>query len=115
MFRRLVAICLLVSLVAMGTSGMLMFFIEAPSFTIQMHPVHKLFGLLMVFSACCHLYLNRRALFNHARQRSGSIALVALTVALVGLYALALQMDRHTPVGKQMDELAKAFEQAREK
>ncbi len=115
MFRRLVAICLLVSLVAMSTSGLMMFFIEAPSFTIQMHPVHKLFGLMMVFSASCHIYLNRRALFNHARQRSGAIALVALTVALVGLYALALQMDRHTPVGKQMDELAKAFELSREK
>jgi hypothetical protein len=52
---------------------------------------------------------------NHARQRSGAIALVVLTVALVGLYTLALQMDRHTPVGKQMDELAKTFEHAREK
>ena len=50
MFRKLVAVTLFVSFIAMATSGLMMFFIEKPSFTIQMHPVHKLFGLLLVFA-----------------------------------------------------------------
>jgi hypothetical protein len=114
-FRRIVAVCLLVSLVAMGTSGILMFIIEAPSFTIQMHPVHKLFGLLLTISACCHLYLNRRALLSHMQHRAGVLTMALFTMALVGLYAIALQMDRHTPIAQQMDALAKTFEASRGK
>lgn len=55
MFRKLVAIVLLVSFGAMSTSGLLMFVIDKTSFTLQMHPVHKLFGLLLVFAALCHI------------------------------------------------------------
>lgn len=47
MFRKIVAITLAVSFVAMATSGLMMFSINKTSFTLQMHPVHKLFGLLM--------------------------------------------------------------------
>ena len=56
MFRKLVAVTLFVSFIAMTTSGLMMFFIEKPSFTIQMHPVHKLFGLLLVFAVIGHLH-----------------------------------------------------------
>ncbi|HAN60078.1 MAG TPA: hypothetical protein DCQ11_04415 [Gammaproteobacteria bacterium] len=56
MFRKLVAVTLFVSFIAMATSGLMMFFIEKPSFTIQMHPVHKLFGLLLVFAVIGHLH-----------------------------------------------------------
>ncbi|MDD2735437.1 MAG: hypothetical protein PHF56_15985 [Desulfuromonadaceae bacterium] len=51
MFRKIVAMTMLVTFAAMATSGALMFVIERPSFTIQMHPVHKLFGLLMILTA----------------------------------------------------------------
>lgn len=37
MFRKFVAVTLFVSFIAMATSGMMMFVIERPSFTIQMH------------------------------------------------------------------------------
>jgi uncharacterized membrane protein len=73
MFRKLVAVALFVSFIAMATSGLMMFFIEKPSFTIQMHPVHKLFGLLLVFTVIGHLILNYRALLNHLKTRSVSI------------------------------------------
>ena len=58
MFRKIVATTLFVSFLAMATSGLMMFFIEKPSFTIQMHPVHKLFGMLMVLAIIAHLSLN---------------------------------------------------------
>jgi len=51
---KFVAVTLFVSFIAMATSGMMTFVIERPSFTIQMHPVHKLFGLLMVMAAATH-------------------------------------------------------------
>ena len=70
MFYKLVAVTLFVSFIAMSTSGLLMFFIERPSFTIQMHPVHKLFGLVMVAAMTAHIALNWRALRNYVRALS---------------------------------------------
>ena len=59
--RRFTAIALLVSFVAMATSGLLMLIIDKPSFTFRMHPVHKLFGLVLVGAALSHIPLNARA------------------------------------------------------
>ncbi len=50
MARKFFTVSLFISFIAMSTSGMMMFVIEKPSFTIQMHPVHKLFGLIMIIS-----------------------------------------------------------------
>lgn len=113
LWRRLTAICLLVSFVALATSGMMMFVIEKPSFTIALHPVHKSFGLLMVLSASSHLWLNRRALFNHLRQRSGMLWLSVLTALLTMAYGVAFQADRTTPLAQQLDTLARQFELSR--
>jgi hypothetical protein len=81
--RKIAAITLAVSFLAMATSGLMMFFIEKPSFTIQMHPVHKLFGLLMVVAAVRHISLNYRALLNHIKTKSTAIYGAALVIILV--------------------------------
>jgi hypothetical protein len=113
LWRRLTAITLLVSLVALATSGLMMFVIEKPSFTIAMHPVHKPFGLLMIVSACSHLWLNRAAIGKHLKQRSGLYTLGVLTMLLIGAYGAAVQMDRTTPLAQQLDALAHQFEESR--
>ncbi len=97
MIRRIAAISLAVSFVAMSTSGLMMFFIEKPSFTIQMHPVHKLFGLLMIVAAIAHISLNYRALLKHVRTKSSAIYGGALVAALVLLYGVAA--NNHVPEG----------------
>jgi len=51
MLRRIAAVSLAVSFVAMATSGILMYVVEKPSFTMQMHPVHKVFGILLIAAA----------------------------------------------------------------
>ena len=58
MIRKLAAIGLFVSFLATPSLGMMMFVIEKSSFTIQMHLVHKLFGLLMIISVVAHLCFN---------------------------------------------------------
>ena len=115
MFRRLVALALFVSFIAMASSGMMMFVIEKPSFTIQMHPVHKLFGLIMVVAAACHVWLNRRGLVGHLKARSGLIALGVLTGLLVLLYGAALNNKLPADLSQQMDSAAAQAEAAREK
>ncbi|MBK8767636.1 MAG: DUF4405 domain-containing protein [Burkholderiaceae bacterium] len=116
MFRRIVAMAMLISFIAMSTSGAMMFVIEKPSFTIQMHPVHKLFGLLMVISAIAHITLNVRSIRAHLRARSAVIAVGALTVLLLLLYGVSLNNAIPTDLASQMDDAAsKAESRGRQK
>ena len=114
MFRKIAATSLLVSFIAMATSGLMMFFIEKPSFTIQMHPVHKLFGLLLVISIIGHLYLNYRALLNHLKTKSVSAFGTVLIVILILLYGVALNNEVPKDLAEPMDAIAVQVE-AREK
>lgn len=106
MLRRLVAMAMLVSFMAMATSGAMMFVIERPSFTIQMHPVHKLFGLLMVIAAVAHIILNLNSLKTHLRTRAAQLALAILSALLVLLYGVAVNNRLPADLATQMDEAA---------
>lgn len=106
MFRRIVAMAMLVSFVAMATSGAMMFVIEKPSFTLQMHPVHKLFGVVMVVSALAHMTLNFKSIKAHLRFRSALVAVSVLTLALVLLYGAAMNNAVAPELARQMDEAA---------
>lgn len=70
MLRNITAMGLFVSFLAMASSGLMVFTIEKPSFTIQMHPVHKLFGLVMIISVVAHLSFNYTGLLNHMKNRA---------------------------------------------
>ena len=106
MFRKIVAISLFVSFIAMATSGLMMFVIEKPSFTIQMHPVHKLFGLVMIVSVIAHLSFNMRSLLSYLKSRSVSIAGGVMIFVLVLLYGVAINNKVPTEIAGPMDKLA---------
>jgi cytochrome b561 len=106
LLRRITALTLLVSFIAMSTSGLLMFVIEKPSFTIQMHPVHKLFGLVMIAAAVTHMTLNFHSLRMHLRPRSGVVTVAVLSVLLVALYAVAAFNRVPPDLAAQMDAAA---------
>ena len=110
MLRKFAAISLAVSFLAMATSGMMMFVIEKPSFTIQMHPVHKLFGLLMIVAALTHISLNYRSLLNHIKNRAAAVYGGILVVVLVLLYGAAINNKVPQDLAKQMDSAAAAAE-----
>ena len=99
-------IALFVSFMAMATSGLLMFFIEKPSFTIQMHPVHKIFGLVMVVAVISHLTFNYRVLLKHLKTRSVSVFCAVLIVILILLYGVALNNKIPKEIAEPMDSLA---------
>ena len=111
MLRKIAAVSLAVSFVAMATSGLVMFVIEKPSFTIQMHPVHKVFGLFMILAAITHLSLNFRGLINHLRTKSIAIYGSALVAALVLLYGIAINNEIPAELAEQMDAAAAKVEQ----
>jgi cytochrome b561 len=110
MLRKIAAVSLAVSFVAMATSGILMYVVEKPSFTMQMHPVHKVFGILLIVAAVTHLSLNFRGLVNHLKARSVALYGSALVAALVLLYGVAIQKEIPAELAKQMDEAAAKVE-----
>lgn len=106
MIRKLAAVSLFVSFLAMASSGMMMFVIEKPSFTIQMHPVHKLFGLLMIVSVIAHLTFNFRGLLNHIKTRAVAWVGGVLVVVMVLLYGVVINNQLPADLAQQMDEAA---------
>lgn len=110
MRRRITAIALLVSFVAMATSGLLMFIVDKPSFTIRMHPVHKLFGLVLIGAALSHLQLNARAIGAHLKERSAALVCGVMTVALVSTYAIVAMNPIAPDIANSLDKAAERVE-----
>ncbi|MBM3353755.1 MAG: DUF4405 domain-containing protein [Betaproteobacteria bacterium] len=106
MMRKIAAVTLAVSFVAMATSGLMMFVVERPSFTIQMHPVHKTFGILMVAAAIAHLSLNFRSLLAHLKTRSVAVYGGVLAALLVAAYGVAIHKTVPPELARQMDAAA---------
>ncbi|MGB0134698.1 DUF4405 domain-containing protein [Dokdonella sp.] len=114
MFRKFVAITMFVSFVAMSTSGLLMIYMDRTSFTLQMHPVHKVFGVLLVLAAIAHITLNFRSLKAHVKNLSVAIMGAVLIAALVGLYAVALSRSIPADTAEALDALSGKAEQQME-
>jgi hypothetical protein len=104
--RKLAAVALAVSFLALASSGLILAIVERPSVTIQLHPVHKLFGFVLIAAAGAHLVLNARALLAHLRTRSVAVTAGALLLALVALYAVAFYQPVPADLARQMDEAA---------
>lgn len=106
MFRKITAVTLFVSFVAKSTSGLIMFVIEKPSFTIQMHPVHKLFGLLLILSEIAHLSFNYRTLLGYLETKTVAIYGGAAVAVLILLYGVEMNNGVPEAIATPMDTLA---------
>lgn len=110
MIRKLTALLLLVSFVAMSSSGLLMLVVDQPSFTIRMHPVHKLFGMALVGAVGVHLVLNFRALRQHLRDKRVLALGALLSGLLIAAYAGAALRPMDADVARSLDNAAKRLE-----
>jgi hypothetical protein len=110
MIRKIVAVSLFISFIAMATSGMMMFVIEKPSFTIQMHPVHKLFGLIMIASVIGHLCFNYGSLLKYIKTKPVAIFGSVMVCLLVLLYGVAINNKVPESIAQPLDNLAKKAE-----
>ena len=103
MIRKVTSVSLLVSFIAMSTSGTIMLVVSKPSFTMQMHPVHILFGLVLIVSVLAHLTLNYKSLLFYLKSKT---PVLVLTVLLVVAYGVALNKQIPENLASQMDEAA---------
>ena len=75
-----------------------------------MHPVHKVFGLIMVLSVIGHLTLNYKALLNHLKTKSVSLFGAVLVVLLIFLYGVSINNKVPEELAEPMDALAEQVE-----
>lgn len=105
MLRQCVSIALVLSLVALSSSGMLMIFLNSFTFQLQMHPVHKIFGIIMTVAGCLHLYLNFSPIKRYLKDRKVLVVGVCLTIGLVFLYVVGLNKPLDPASVEQIEQL----------
>lgn len=90
MFRQYVSVTLLVSIVALGSSGLLMIILDSFEFQLQMHPVHKVFGIIMCAAGCLHVFLYFEPIKKYLRSKTLLVTGLALSAFMVLLLAVGL-------------------------
>lgn len=71
-----------------------------------MHPVHKLFGLVMIFAVIAHLGFNFRVLASALKKKAVAIYSGLLIVVLILLYSVAINNTVPEEIAIPMDKLA---------
>lgn len=110
MFRKITSLTLLLSLVALSSSGILMIVLGSFEFQLQMHPVHKVFGVLLSISGAIHLYLNFGAIKKYLGTKKLALFAVFLTVMMVGLYAVGMAKPLDPQKVQQIENIMKSME-----
>ena len=88
--RKYISTILLFSLIALGSSGLLMIFLNSFAFKLRMHHVHEIFGIIMCVSGGFHIYLNFKPIKNYLKEKQILIASIMLSLILILLYAAGL-------------------------
>lgn len=110
MFRKITSLTLLVSLVALSTSGILMIVLGSFEFQLQMHPVHKIFGVLLTVFGAIHLYLNFGAIKKYLGTKKLILFTVFLTAMMVSLYAVGMAKPLDLEKVQQIENIMKTME-----
>jgi len=82
--RQVSSITLAMAFVAMATSGLLMLLVDRFGFQVRMHPVHNVFGIIMIVAGVLHAAVNWKPLAAYLRPRWSMM----LGVLLLGVMAL---------------------------
>lgn len=90
MFRQFVSLGLLVSLAALSSSGILMIILGSFEFQLQMHPVHKIFGIILMFSGAFHVYYNFGAIKKYLSKRKMMLFAMIMTFIMIALYGVGI-------------------------
>ena len=110
MFRQFISIILLVSLVALSSSGILMIVLGSFEFQLQMHPVHKIFGILLTLSGAFHLYYNFSAIKKYLGKRKIMLFAMVMTFLMITLYAVGMAKPLNKQKIQQIEEIMKTVE-----
>ena len=96
MFRKIISTTLLVSLMALASSGIMMIVLNSLEFQLQMHPVHKIFGILLTIAGCFHIYFNFKPIKKYLSIRKILLYTIGMVIIMTLLYVVGLNkpMDK---------------------
>jgi hypothetical protein len=110
--RRGSSIILAVAFVAMATSGLFMFVVDRFGSQLRMHPVHNVFGIVMVAAGILHAVLNWKTLVGHLRLRGPMALGVLLAVVMVLLFIEGFTRPVDREAVRKVEEIVSAARQA---
>lgn len=110
MLRQCASITLVFSLIALGSSGILMIFLNSFSFQLQMHPVHKIFGIIMVLAGCLHAYMNFKPIKNYLKSKKVVVLGATLSVVLIFLFVVGMNKPLDTEKIEQIQDIMSQME-----
>lgn len=109
MFRKFISITLLVSLIAVGGSGLFMILLGSLEFQLQMHPIHKIFGVILCIAGLFHIGFNFKPIKSYLKINKIAFSAAALFTLLLLLLAAGLKkplnQDAITEIEKIMPQL----------
>jgi len=103
MTRKIVSTVLIVSLMAMASSGILMLVHKGFAFQLKMHPVHNTFGIIMVVASVLHVVLNFKAVRSYFRVRPVVIIFILLSVFMAVSYVAGLNRNIDSSIAGKLD------------
>ncbi|CAA6803098.1 MAG: Putative membrane protein [uncultured Sulfurovum sp.] len=110
MFRQFISLTLLVSLVALSSSGIMMILLGSFEFQLQMHPVHKIFGILLTLSGAFHVYYNFGAIKKYLSKKKSMLFALIMTFIMIALYAIGMAKPIDLDKVHQIEEIMKTME-----
>ena len=110
MLRQFVSITLVVSFIALGISGLLMIVLNSFSFQLQMHPIHKIFGIIMAITGCVHVYLNFKPIKRYLKNKKVLVFGAIMSALLVLLLVAGLNKSMDPELVEQVQQLISQME-----
>ncbi|MBT8349257.1 MAG: hypothetical protein HKP62_07430 [Sulfurovum sp.] len=110
MFRQFISLTLLVSLMALSSSGILMIVLGSFEFQLQMHPVHKIFGVLLTLSGAFHVYYNFAAIKKYLSKKKMLLFALVMTFLMITLYAVGMGKPLDPEKIEQIEKIMKTME-----
>lgn len=110
MFRQFISVTMLVSLAALSSSGILMIILGSFEFQLQMHPVHKIFGVLLTLSGIFHIYYNFGAIKKYLCKKKMMFFAIFMTFLMTTLYAVGMAKPLDKQKIQEIEKIMKTME-----
>lgn len=109
MLRKIVSTTLLVSLLAIVSSGLLMMLLGSYEFNLRMHPVHKIFGMLLSVSGIIHVYLNFKSIKKYLTSRRIMAFAIIMFMIMVLLYIVGFLKPIDETFIREMESILSTY------
>ena len=103
MIRKIASTTLLVSLIALASSGIMMIVLNSYEFQLRMHPVHKIFGILMTISGILHIFYNFKSIKRYLDSKKVLLFGIIMMLVMLLLYFAGFKKPLDKNVIKEME------------